>query len=166
VIMATESGTALRRLLFLCGANHYLSRFCEELFNHYATARRLPWQGLSRALLEAPATRNPGPMSPFALAQLRKRGVLALNQLRLPLPVNAFDFETSDLVIAMHEDTHRPIVESHWARYAGTVRYWHVPDTDSLAPRPALALAEGQLDALMNELADEPKLGTPIRHTG
>ena len=62
---------ALRRVLFLCTANYYRSRCCEELFNHHAARQRLQWQGLSRALRESPSRLNPGPISPFALDFLR-----------------------------------------------------------------------------------------------
>ncbi len=163
--MTKVSGMTLHRLLFLCGANYYLSRFCEELFNHYAATRRLPWQALSRALLEAPATRNVGPMSAFAIEQLRKRAIQPLNHLRLPLPVNAFDFETSELVIAVNEAEHRPVLESRWLRHAKAVWYWHVADIDTLPPRHALALAEGQVATLLDELAAS-RVPRPARLAG
>jgi protein-tyrosine phosphatase len=101
-------------------------------------------------------------MSPLAVEQLRKRGVRPVNHLRLALPVNGFDFETSELVVAMHETEHRPLLESRWSSYSKAVRYWHVPDIDARAPRYALSLAEGQVEALLAQIAGG-SAGVPAR---
>ena len=146
---------ALRRVLFLCTANYYRSRCCEELFNHHAARQRLQWQGLSRALRESPSRLNPGPMSPFALDFLRERKIRPLNHLRLPLAVAQLDFETSDLVVAVHEREHRPLIEVFWPRYRDAVGYWHVADLDVCAPDVALARIEAHVTSLLRRLARE-----------
>jgi len=152
--MATPDSSAMfRRVLFLCSGNYYRSRFCEEHFNHHAAAGRLGWQAISRALLPKPATRNPGPMSPFAVEYLRQRGIRPINHLRLPLEVTEFDWNTSDVLIAMNDAQHRPLVESAWPRHAARVRYWTVADLDELAPAPALHRLQRYVTSLVDELA-------------
>jgi low molecular weight protein-tyrosine phosphatase len=145
--------TQLRRVLFLCTANYYRSRFCEELFNHHAAAERLPLVAFSRALRESPAALNPGPMSPFAIDFLRKRGIRPVNHLRLPLTVTDFDFVASDLVVAVHEHEHRPLVDAAWPKYRDQVGYWQVADLDVCAPSVALAKLERQVVALLHKLS-------------
>ena len=150
--MPTPDST-FRRVLFLCSGNYYRSRFCEEHFNHHATASRLGWQAISRALRPKPATLNPGPMSPFAVEYLRQRGIRPSNHLRLPLEVTEFDWHTSDVVIAMNDPEHRPLAQSAWPSHAARVRYWTVADIDELAPTPALHRLQRHVTSLVDELA-------------
>jgi len=149
-----DSGGTFRRVLFLCNGNYYRSRFCEELFNHHAAAARIGWQAVSRALRSEPATLNPGPMSPFAVAYLGQRGIRPLNHLRLPLEVTAFDWHTSDIAIAMNDAEHRPLVESAWRSHADAVRYWTVADIDALPPTAALHRLQQHVTSLLDELVD------------
>lgn len=141
------------RIMFLCTANYYRSRVCEEIFNHHAASQRLNWDAYSRALRESPATLNPGPMSQFAVEFLAKRGVRPLNHLRLPLAVTKFDFETNDLVVAVNEPEHRPLVERDWATHSHWVEYWSVPDVDVLPPSVALSQLEDKVTQLARRLA-------------
>lgn len=150
-----------RRVLFLCSGNYYRSRFCQELFNARAVARELGWSAFSRALLEAPATLNVGPMSTFAIDLLRELGVEPADHVRLPLEVTTFDFETSDLIIAMHEPEHRPLIERDWRTYGHTVDYWQVPDVKELAPRAALVRLADHVADLVVQLGYGPSPGAP-----
>jgi protein-tyrosine phosphatase len=165
--MATPDSPAMfRRVLFLCSGNYYRSRFCEELFNHHAAAARFGWQAISRALRAEPATLNPGPMSPFAVEYLRQRGIRPLNHLRLPLEVSDFDWHTSDVVVAMNDPEHRPMIEQTWPSQAETVRYWTVADVEELAPTPALHRLQRLVTSLLDELAAaqrSPRAAEPER---
>ncbi len=157
VAASLAADTGLRRVLFLCTANYYRSRFCEELFNHGAARERLPWHGFSRALHAEPAALNHGPMSPLALDFLHKQRIRPVNSLRLPLAVTAFDWRTTERVIAVHAAEHRPLVGAAWPEHASRVEYWNVGDLDVTPPRVALPALVRRIDALLDELArNEP----------
>jgi protein-tyrosine-phosphatase len=161
---AAATGGRLRRALFLCSANYYWSRLCEELFNHHAAAARLNWQALSRAVRSSPANLNSGPMSPFATDFLRTRGIRPSNHLRLPLEVTAFDFATSDLVFAVHEPEHRATLEQRWPEMAAAIRYWDIGSLDSAAPGVARARLDDHVGALIRWLATGYVPGAGVAH--
>ena len=119
----------LRRVLFLCDDNYHESRFCEELFNSHARTESLNWQATSRALRAEPASRNDGPMSAVAIEMLRTLGAAPVNYLRLPLQATHFDFQMSDVVIALNAAWLADI-EERWARHAHRVEYWSLPRLD------------------------------------
>lgn len=122
VILQSMSG---KRVLFLCTGNYYRSRFAEELFNHYCREQNLPYSGTSRALaIERGALFNLGPISKHALQALQHRGVIVAAGNRRPQQACDADFEAADVVIALKEIEHRPMVESRFARFAGRVQYW------------------------------------------
>jgi protein-tyrosine phosphatase len=143
----------ISRVMFLCTANYYRSRFCEEVFNHHAAAQRLSWHAYSRALRDAPATLNPGPMSDFAIDFLRKRGIRPIGHWRLPLAATRFDFEMNRLIVAVNEPEHRPMVEAKWRALSHRVDYWAVADVDELAPDTALGQLEDRVTRLIRRLA-------------
>src|SRR5215831_4310176 len=74
----------MRTVLFLCTGNYYRSRFAEELFNHHALRAGLSWVARSRALAIECCINNVGPLSPFALKALEKRGLVAKDGKRSP----------------------------------------------------------------------------------
>src|SRR5262249_5823443 len=74
----------MRTVLFLCTGNYYRSRFAEELFNHHALRAGLSWVARSRALAIECGINNVGPLSPFALKALEKRGLVAKDGKRSP----------------------------------------------------------------------------------
>src|SRR5262245_50194729 len=93
-------------------------------------------------------------MSPFAVEYLRQRGIRPINHLRLPLEVTEFDWHTSDVVIAVNEPEHRPLVARAWPGHVDRVRYWAVADIDELAPTPALHRLQRHVMSLIDELAE------------
>jgi protein-tyrosine-phosphatase len=140
-------------VLFLCSANYYWSRLGEELFNHDARAVGLSWQAFSRALQPSPSNLNRGPMSPVVTEFLRTRGVQPLNQLRLPLEVTAFDFETCDLVFAVNDVEHRAALEARWPSFAPRVRYWDIGSLEAVAPAVARVRLHDHVAALIRQLS-------------
>jgi protein-tyrosine phosphatase len=94
-------------------------------------------------------------MSTLAIEFLRRRGVPPVNHLRLPLEVTQFDLQMSDIVIAVHEPEHRPMVEARWAEHGHAIEYWRVPDIDKLAPSAALQRLERHVDELLAALGAE-----------
>jgi protein-tyrosine phosphatase len=143
----------MKRLLFLCTGNYYRSRYAEHVFNTLAPAAGLPWQADSRALNLAAGSHNVGPLSPFALQRLRKRGIEPAQPLRFPQQALEQDFAQADLVIALKRTEHEPMVAARFAAWAPRVEYWQVHDIDVALPNIALTELDTQLDALLRRLA-------------
>lgn len=142
-----------RKVLFLCSGNYYRSRFAEELFNHLATALRLPYRADSAGLQPACHTRNPGPMSQLTISALIERGVPLPAVLRAPRDVQASEFLAAERVIALKAAEHRPLLESRFPEYCAEVEFWHVDDVGDAPPSLALPLIEQHVRELVSRLA-------------
>jgi protein-tyrosine phosphatase len=132
-------GASLKRLLFLCTGNYYRSRYAEILFNAKASAIRLAWRANSRGLDFTAGKNNVGPLSLFVADRLKRRGFGLVASPRMPQQVSASDFAGADLVIALNEAEHRPILVARFAEWVHRVEYWHVYDTDRAEPNEALS---------------------------
>jgi protein-tyrosine phosphatase len=143
----------MKRLLFLCTGNYYRSRYAEQLFNTLAPAAGLAWQADSRALNLAAGTNNVGPISPFALQRLQRRGIEPAQPQRFPQQAQEQDFAQADLVIALKRSEHEPMVAARFAAWAPRVEYWEVHDIDVALPNVALGELDTQLEALLRRLA-------------
>ncbi len=104
---------------------------------------------------------NEGPMARPAVQALRNHGV-SLDPLltRMPIQVEIADLESAHHIVALKQAEHLPLMQerfSAWLRSAGSgrIEYWHVHDTDQMAPDDALPLIAKQVYGLMNRLAGE-----------
>ena len=98
----------MKSVLFLCTGNYYRSRFAEILFNWAATTQRLPWRADSRGLQLHPE--NPGPISPHVVQFLEQQGIRLAEPIRFPRQVSESDLQAADLVVAVKEAEHRPLL--------------------------------------------------------
>jgi len=123
-----------RSVLFLCTGNYYRSRFAEILFDSVAVKFGLPWRAASRALALERGARNVGPMATSAVQLLRTRGIVSPTFERAPAQVLPADFESADLIIALKEDEHRPLLIERYPDWAGRVEFWQIEDDDDALP--------------------------------
>jgi protein-tyrosine phosphatase len=139
-------------VLFLCTGNYFRSRFAAALFDHLAAEARLPDRARSAGLEDQCWTRNEGPISPFTLAALRRRGVALPDPLPLPRDATAEDFAAAGLIIALKDAEHRPMVAARFPGWIDRIRYWDVDDVPDVRPEEALARIETLVRALILEL--------------
>jgi protein-tyrosine phosphatase len=143
----------MQRLLFLCTANFYRSRFAEQYFNHHARSRGLAWQAQSRAIARDPyALGISGPISDHTREFLTRLD-LPVDDSRSPIPVQADDFDRYQRVIAASRDEHFPMMQSLFPEYAESIDYFMVEDTHLWDPEEALPLLQSSLDKLLEDLA-------------
>jgi protein-tyrosine phosphatase len=140
----------LKRVLFLCTGNYYRSRFAEELFNLLATQHGLAWRADSAGL--EPCPQNPGPISRYTLAACARLEIERPESERFPRKVTSPDFVSSDLVIAVKEAEHRPMMERGFPEHLSRVEFWHVHDIDCAVPADTIADLEGRVAKLIDRL--------------
>ena len=142
----------MKQILFLCTGNYYRSRFAEVLFNHLSTAADLAWHADSSGLrVQADGVVNHGPISHYAVEGLTTRSVPLPKSHRFPRQVTETELAASQLVIALKEAEHRPLMEKLHPDFSPRVRYWHVHDLDAAVPADALAELETLIRALIAE---------------
>ncbi|NUQ65913.1 MAG: low molecular weight phosphatase family protein [Pirellulales bacterium] len=140
----------MKRALFICSANYYRSRFAEHLFNRLARLRNLPWCADSRGLLVG-HWGDIGPISCYTIDRLKLCGV-TVDDHRDPLPLTLEDLATSDLVVAVKEVEHRPLMAAKFPGWADRIEYWHIDDLDCAGPEDALPELEAHVRALVERL--------------
>lgn len=147
------------RVLFLCTGNYYRSRYAEEIFNHRVGREGLGWRAFSRALAERLSPENVGPISPYTLEALQARGIAPEGAARNPVLCTVDDFAEAELVVALKDAEHRPMIAHRFAGVAHRVEYWDVDDIEYLDPSTAL----GKIDDLVGLLVRHLRVGERSR---
>ena len=142
----------MKRLLFLCTGNYYRSRFAEILFNSLASENKLDWQADSRGLALNVAGLNFGPMAQVARELLASKGINSASMQRFPMTASDADFAAADLIVALDEDEHRPMMRNRFPVWEKKIVYWLVHDLDQWDTETALTEIEAQVDRLVKEL--------------
>ncbi len=140
-------------VLFLCTGNYFRSRFCEELFNHWAARLTLPWAAQSRGLVsDMGSLSNLGAISPHTVNALTMRGITPVGAGRGPRSVTEQELLAADLVIALKELEHRPMLERRFPDLVTRVEFWQVDDIDVVPPGVGIRQAEQHLLELLQRL--------------
>ena len=146
-----------RRILFLCTGNYDKSRHAEILFNLCAGIHDLPWFAFSRGL--AVTSRGRGVISPVVLTRISDLDLALVEELRPPTQATEEDLLVADVVVALDEVEHRPMVEDRFPTWAEHVRYWDVADLAYRSPSSALPAIERHVAELVGELILESDTG-------
>ncbi|HEV3204154.1 MAG TPA: hypothetical protein VGY77_07220 [Gemmataceae bacterium] len=135
-------------VLFLCTGNYFRSRFAEILFNWVAGKMGLGWKASSRGLALERGVNNVGPMAVSAIKALETMGLRAAEDFaRFPVQATSNDLENADLIIALKQDEHQPLLQERFPAWPEKVEYWQVDD----APQ-VLGLIESEVMGLTARL--------------
>ncbi|MBX2998904.1 MAG: low molecular weight phosphatase family protein [Caldilineaceae bacterium] len=143
-----------RRVLFLCSGNYYRSRFAEILFNRLASQSGLNWEATSCGLVVDIPNGNVGPISPHTVDALIARAILLTEEHRLPIQVTAEDLANADLIIAVKEGEHRPMLTRRFPGWEDKAIYWQVHDLDLANADEALTAIEQYVRELIQHLSE------------
>lgn len=141
----------MKKVIFLCSANYFRSRFAEHLFNHLAGQKGIPWRAESRGLAVG-RWGDLGNISPHSLRALKVRGVPIHGAHRDPMPLSLDDLATADLVIAMKQSEHRAMIRKQFPAWKDRVEYWNVDDLDCAFVQDSLRELQRQVQALVDRL--------------
>jgi protein-tyrosine phosphatase len=86
------------------------------------------------------------------VAALRSRGI-PVTAPRAPRDVTEEDLAAADLIVAVKELEHRPMLGGRFPSWVDRVRYWNVDDIPQVPAAAALARLEALVRALVAELA-------------
>lgn len=143
--MATSSE---KSILFLCTGNYYRSRFAEILFNSLAGKMDLCWKATSSGLSVDRGSKNVGPMSKLAIKRLETMGIRAfIDVARFPAQTTADHLSRADLIVALKQAEHLPILEERFPGWAEKIEFWQVDDVPE-----ALAAIEREMETLIARL--------------
>ncbi|MHB8902236.1 MAG: arsenate-mycothiol transferase ArsC [Thermoguttaceae bacterium] len=141
----------MKRVLFLCSANYYRSRFAEHFFNWLAEQEGLPWQADSRGLA-VDKWPDLDQMSDYTIEALALRGIAIDAVPRNPKQVSMRDLGGFDLVIAVKESEHRSMMTEKFPLWADRIEYWQIDDIDCAPPCEALPILEERIRQLVEAL--------------
>jgi protein-tyrosine phosphatase len=91
-------------------------------------------------------------MSVHAIHGLAVRGISVEPATRFPQQLSEHELQRSDLIIALNEDEHRPLLPQRYPLWADRVKYWHIDDLDRSTPDDALARVDQNVKSLVRRL--------------
>lgn len=148
---AASEDDGQRTVLFLCTGNFYRSRFAEIYFNWLARRDNLTtWIADSRGLALDPL--NYGPVSIHTRKYLGELQIPLPEPLRLPTDAAERDFQAAELIVALKEAEHRPLMQRRFPTWAEKVEYWRVHDLDCAQPTEALPQVKAHVEELYARL--------------
>ena len=145
----------MKKILFLCTGNYYRSRFAEKIFNKLAADKGLDWEADSAGLALERGVNNVGAMSKYAVEALKERGINITPEERFPKSPTEEDFQNFDLVIAVDESEHRPLMQERFANWENNIEYWLIHDIGLTSPDEALGELEKKVRKLIEEFAEK-----------
>jgi protein-tyrosine phosphatase len=141
-----------KNVLFLCTGNYYRSRFAELYFNAQAEASGLDWRARSCGLATELGISNVGAISHYALEGLVRHGVTVPDEVSFPRQVQEADLAAADLIIAVKNAEHRPLLAARYPDWTDRVVYWHIHDLDLSPADEALSEIAAEVRRLISQL--------------
>lgn len=136
----------MKKVLFICTGNYYRSKFAEIYFNKKCMDHHLPYKAFSRGF-DISNKSNIGLISKFAEGKLKKLNIKLPRNLKSPRLVKTTDLLKSDIVIALNENEHRPLVKKYFPQFEFKFSFWNIKDLYLEDP-------ETSLIKLINEVED------------
>ena len=140
-----------KKVIFVCSANYYRSRYAEHYFNWLASREQLGWTADSRGLMVG-TWGNIGPISQHTVDALQRRGIPLEDETREPKALTLADLAEADLVVAVKEAEHRALMAEQFPLWEDLIEYWQVDDLDCADADEALPHLEERIHKLVERL--------------
>ena len=141
----------MHRILFVCTANIFRSRFREEVYNHFARKLNIPSKAFSAGLRVGDyVTRK---IYRPALEQLKYFNIDPKRKNELSVHINDLDLKDYHKIICMDEKEHRPMVEMNDQLIKVKVYYWNIVDEPMVSSQISLPLCYEKVKSLIEEVS-------------
>ena len=141
----------MHRVLFVCTANIFRSRFSEEVYNHFAENLNIPSKAFSAGLRVGDyVTRK---IYRPALEQLKYFNIDPKRRDELSVHINDLDLKDYHKIICMDEEEHRPMVEMNDQLIKIKVDYWNIVDEPMVSSQISLPLCYEKVKSLIEEVS-------------
>ena len=141
----------MHRVLFVCTANIFRSRFGEEVYNHFAGKLNIPSKAFSAGLRVGDyVTRK---IYRPALEQLKYFNIDPKRRDELSVHINDLDLKDYHKIICMDEEEHRPMVEMNDQLIKVKVDYWNIVDEPMVSSQISLPLCYEKVKSLIKEVS-------------
>ena len=137
----------MQKILFVCTANIFRSRFSEEVYNHLARNLNLPRRAYSAGLMVGHyKTRTI--YSP-ALKQLKLLNIIPKRKDELSIHINDLDLNQFVKVICMDKDEHQPMVRKNKNLINLDIEYWDIVDEPLVSRNISLPQCYSRVEKLV-----------------
>ena len=141
----------MHRVLFVCTANIFRSRFSEEVYNHFAKKLNIPSEAFSAGLkLREYTTRK---IYRPALQQLDYFDIAPQRKDELSVHINDLDLTDYHKIICMDEEEHRPMVAMNNHRNKYNIEYWNIVDEPMVSSEISLPACYKKVNSLIKEFS-------------
>ena len=103
---------------------------------------------------------NLGSMSSHTVTRCGELGIPIEDYRRRPRTVTDADFDAADLVVAVKETEHRPLIARRFPARLSQVEFWEVHDLDCAGPEETMPHLERRIAELIDRLAAESARGS------
>ena len=141
----------MHRVLFVCTANIFRSRFSEEVYNHFARQLNIPSIAFSAGLRVGDyVTRK---IYKPALEQLEYLNIEPQRKDELSIHINDLDLKDFHKIICMDEEEHRPMVAMNNHLNKFNIEYWNIVDEPMVSSKISLPACYNKVKGLITEFS-------------
>ena len=138
----------MQKILFVCTANIFRSRFSEEVYNHLATRLNLSSRAYSAGLMVGHyKTRI---IYAPALEHLKLLNIVPKRKDELSIHINDLDLKQFDQVICMDKNEHQPMVRKNKNLTNLNIEYWDIVDEPLVSRDISLPQCYKRVEKLVN----------------
>tara|TARA_B100000242_G_scaffold124146_1_gene87340 strand:+ start:451 stop:888 length:438 start_codon:yes stop_codon:yes gene_type:complete len=141
----------MHKVLFVCTANIFRSRFSEEVYNHFAKKLNIPSEAFSAGLRVGEYTTRK--IYTPALQQLKYYNINPSRKDDLSIHINDLDLNVYDMIICMDEVEHRPMVEMNDQLNKTNIDYWNIVDEPMVSSKVSLPVCFDKVKDLVTSVS-------------
>ncbi len=143
----------MHKILFVCTANIFRSRFSEEVYNHLINQIDLPSIAFSAGLQVGNyITRR---MYRPALEQLDLLQIKPMRKNELSIHIDKLKLSDYKKIICLDEKEHKPMVEANGKLKDFNIEYWDIVDEPRVSSHISLPKCYKKVEELVNQVSME-----------
>ncbi len=143
----------MHKVLFVCTANIFRSRFSEEVYNHLVNKNNIPSTAFSAGLMVGSyKTRK---IYRPALEQLNAFNIKPLRENELSIHVDDLCLSDYKKIICMDEEEHKPMVDGNNNLKNRDLEYWNIVDEPKVSGDISLPNCYRKVEELVYQISTD-----------